>query len=430
MGRLASKRRIKSVDPFSKTGGVARRSGNIKAPSTDLAPKAGSETFFSQKKLIWTPGSAKPGFLSRKRPSKSSAKRERPSGASTIAPKAKETAAAAAKSKETPSTAPAKTLMPQLERQPGESLRKFKARLREAAKAAMMHNRDHQGGFRRVSDSRRAYMSRKANHEKNKHAAKLVDKAEKRPELGTALLAGIQHQKRHRTGSESDSENNGSGRPAGSGALLVPKDIAIEQAVLSRGVTWFGDRAMEPPELRPTGRLARMLPGSRTATAAERMLQRAAHLSSTAQAAAASAGVETGMWQGGLSRREARAATLAAEAEATDAVEAGRVATSAAAASTELEGAAAGDRPGTRLAEAGQAARLEAAREESVRAYAALRQRRSEAVRRAAGNLRGATKRGAAGLGSGKRPRMTGGAAGVGSLATELSGAGMSEFDM
>ncbi|KAA0151705.1 hypothetical protein FNF29_04392 [Cafeteria roenbergensis] len=395
MGRLASKRRVKSLDPFSKTGGKALPAGGTRVSTMDLAPRGGDDDEYRGLKRLPSflqpeggiegigPG-AKRRAKKRRREEKaaaggggkaskaadgSKARADGGKGAGSAGGPGSSAAAAAAPAEAAAAKRPAATLMPQLERQAGESLRKFKGRLREAAKAAMLHNREKGGGYRRVSESRRSYMNRKAAHQKNQRAAKLVSKAESKPGLGGQLLRGLHGKTVLPTSDHDDSDSDSDGPQA-----VVPKDIEIEQAVLARGVHTFGERAEAPPEIRLTGRLARMAPAKRTLTEAERLMLRAAEAKSKAAARTGAAtkrdhgdddsdsgdeGAGRAGWQGGLHRRE-RAL--------------GRGGSST--------GGPAG--AGLEAAEAGKAARLVAARAEAMAAYSAARQRKSQAVRRAA----------------------------------------------
>jgi len=358
MGRLSRKRKVKAMDPFSKTGGVVSTPGNKKGARRDLAPRGGDED--DRRGMRRLPRGLKPAGMDVVDERRVARKRRRDEELAGRAPKRapQDPAKPAAEAKPKVKAAP---VMAQLERQPGESLRKFKTRLRDAAKVAMQANLESGAGFRRVSDSRRSYMNRKSAHEKNKAAARLVRKAEAKPGLGMDLLSGL-HGRTVLPTSDTEDED---AEPA---ASLIPRDVAIEQAVLARADAGFGDRVFAPPELRPTGRLARLAPARRTATVAEKMLLSAGAARARKRREEGGGGAAKGedgedeegeetAWQGGLHRRE-RAAAAAASAKA------------------------AGD--GADRTELARLARLAATRAEVMAAYTAARQRKAEAARRGA----------------------------------------------
>jgi hypothetical protein len=236
MGRVSRHKKIKAIDPFSKTHGVARLPAGKTPAAMDLAPKRTDEdSTLSRRRTV--PGLGGAGPVKKYKPARA-----------TKRPRDEDVAEG---DDSRPAASDKKPKMPQLERQPGESLRQFRTRLRETAKLAMLHNREKAGGFRTVSEARRAYLERRSDGKRLKLEGKLLDAIEERPEAAGSIL-----QRAH-------------------GAVSLPKDLEIERRVMERAKVEFHERADAPPQLELSARLAHRVAAKRTQTIAEKMLQQA-----------------------------------------------------------------------------------------------------------------------------------------------------------
>lgn len=231
MGRLARKRKIKAVDPFS------RRQSEITKQlreGKDVAPKA------DDMDLIQAPGQVATTGRESSKPRKRSRSPSADPGPETRND-ADETSHNQRETKGEPRAK--RPAMPQLERLPSESLRVFRGRLREAARRAIQETKT--GSLRHVSKTRRDYLATRSERRLEKKEGRAVALLTRRPDAHVPLAARLE----------------------------LPKDVAIERAVLQRRDAVFGEQVKAPPELQVSNKLARRaLAHGRTRTMAESLL--------------------------------------------------------------------------------------------------------------------------------------------------------------